>query len=524
MAKTIGETVALMTKRLLSWDLILILGLSFIFRFYNFKELQYWGGDEEVLTATIRHIVWDRSPTLLVQSASLGFGLGPFYHYFLSIFYWIFDFRLVGLQAIGSILGMVTTLLIYLSGKEIGGRKLAFVAGVLYASSFFLSLVDRRVVHLTLNPVLAALTCFVLIKAVKQKFRFLPLLALPIGFAFHEDASLLVLVIAIILSWILLKIPLLKKKTILIGGLLFIFFLPFAAAEVRYNGAVVKPFVQSVLRPIQGKLHVPINYQRYIPFEYFHVLARALFLRPSEMAEEYFAYSLSFKPAYFSPALEIAILVVFATGLIWLIKNKGNNNWGGVSVLWIIQASFIFGIIVFNLVFKEIFYAHYFTVFFPVFILLFSHGLLIVFRRVPKLLFLFLCVYILLNFHTLLASRVKYPLYRKIQLVEKTLEVIGGREFSVYASDNPYVHGGGWTELYTLAKRPAVKSYWYDFWGWIYAAYSLFPIKIQTQPTDIAVFIRTEDEPASITGRLLSNYRYQDLILEVHDNAQLIGN
>ena len=151
----------------IDWQLTLILGIAAFFRLYNFAVLQYWSGDEELVAATIRHIIWDRSPTLLVQNANLGFGLGPFYHYLLTPFYFTLNFNLVALQTIASVLGIITTFLVYKIGFELLGRRFGLISSFVYASSFFISLYDRRLWHLTPDSFLMALAILLLVKLTK---------------------------------------------------------------------------------------------------------------------------------------------------------------------------------------------------------------------------------------------------------------------------------------------------------------------------------------------------------------------
>lgn len=493
-------------------SLVLILLLSAFFRLYRFADFHYWGGDEEVLTATIRHIIWDRSPTLLVQNASLGFGLGPFYHYILAIFYWLADFDLVTLQIIGSLLGVVTTLLVYYGGRELGGKKTAVVAGVIYAASFFIAFFDRRVVHLTLNPILAALTFLTLAKVAKGHYRWLPLLAIPIGFAFHADASLLVLALAIGVSWLNFKIPVRQKHSVFLAFLVSFFFLPIILAEFRYQGAVVTPLVKSLIRPVTGEVRPPHNYRVYPASEFLNVLGRALMAAPSQTVEEYFAYDLEHRLPLATPLPQLIVGLLLIYGLVIYKRQKS----AGLIVLWVMTGSFVIGLFIFNLLFKENFYQHYFMVFFPIFILLCAHVLVVVTKKSGLLLTALLTVYIFINLNTLVNSAVKYPLAEKLALVKQSLKVLEGKKFSLTASSDPYIHGGGWTELYTLQKQPAAKSYWYDFWGWIYAAYSLYPPGIDpSAQIERSVRIRKVSEMVDTPGTVINRYQYKDLLIEV---------
>ena len=98
-----------------------IILLAAFFRFYNFRELQYWDLDDEVFTSVMRHIVFDKSPTLLVPNAFLEFGQGPYFHWIMALFYALTKFDLVTVRVFSSLLGIATTLLVYITARSIGG-------------------------------------------------------------------------------------------------------------------------------------------------------------------------------------------------------------------------------------------------------------------------------------------------------------------------------------------------------------------------------------------------------------------
>lgn len=497
------------------FPLLLIIIISLFFRFYNFKEFHFWGGDEEVLTATIRHIIWDKSPTLLVQNANLGFGLGPFYHYFLTPFYWIFNFDLVKVQAVASLLGVATTILVYLSGKEIGGKRLGLISGFLYASSFFISIFDRRLVHLTLDPIMAAISLFALVKIANKKYNYLPLLSIPIGFSFHADASLVVLVIAIIYALIYFRIPLRNKYGLYALLILGVFLLPLVAAEVVYKGAVIKPMITSLLR--RGESQSASNFFIYTPWEFTSVLGRVFLTPPSNYIEQHFFYSFDNPKPLFSPVTQYFIALLFIIGLFLILKKRNDR---GYKVVWFLTLGFISGILIYSLLLKNNFYQHYYMIFYPVFIVFASIVILEVTNNHPKILYSTLAFYFFINLYSLLNSSVKYPLYRKIDLVEKSLGVVGTKKFALYSSGDPYIHGGGWTELYTLAGHYPAKSYWYEFWRWIYQAYSLFPGPIQEEDPEIVVSVYKQGDIVTAPGKKIEDYVYKDLTIEVLDNCR----
>ena len=502
--------------------LCLIIIISIFFRFYKFRQFQYFGGDEEVLTATLRHIIWDRSPVLLVQNASLSFGLGPFYHYFLSIFYFLTNFDLITVQAIGSLLGVLTTILLYFAGKQMQGKNFGLLVSFLYAASFFIALFDRRVVHLTLNPFLSALTLLALVKIVNKDYRFIPLLALPIGFSFHEDASLFILVIAIVLSWIFLRLPVFKKQ-ILYGLLILgVFALPFIFAEIHYGtGSVSGPIAKYFFRSLNLNYNRSLNLSALnIPY-FLGVFSRALFTFPSNDIEKHFFYDLKPQLPIFSPVIQIITALIFVFGFISIVKKRALSTKQDVLLIpWIMILAFLLGISIFTFFLRGLPYQHYFTVIFPIYLVIVAQVISLLFKKYKLFFFLILFFYLLINLYALINSSVSYPLYEKIKLIDNTLPDLKNKKFNILTStNNPYAYSGGWTELYTLKHYPAAKSYWYKDWYWIYAAYSLFPEGYDLEASiERIVYLRMANEPTTKKKmKTISQYRYKDIILEVKE-------
>ena len=503
--------------RRLDWLLLLVLSISVFFRFYKFEDLQYWSGDEELVAATIRHIIWDKSPTLLVQNANLEFGLGPFYHYVLTPFYFAANFNLVVLQSVASILGVITTFLVYKIGLELLGRRYGLISSFIYASSFFIALYDRRLWHLTLNSFLMAIAIFLLVRLIKGKKKWGFLLAIPIGFAFHSDASLIVIVISIFFLWIIKRFSFGSKNRFLGLLILGIFAAPLLLADVRYNGSFRKAVIQSLARPLKGENITSHNFRLFEFTDFTQTLSKVVIVSPSNFIEQEFCYCKNPKAPLGIAGLILVLLTLLFT--IVLIKKKRSYN-----IVWSLilssTVSLFIGIFIFNSLFRGNFHQHYFVIMFPVFAILIGVFINEIPRKNNFFLGIILSAFFLTNLYSLINSNVKYPLAKKIRLVERSLETISSEQFSLKASEDPYIQGGGWTELYTLIGHPAVRSYWYDYWEWIYSAYSLYPIAIKNEDPGKIVLIQKAGENLDLEGKvLLSSYSYKDIELLVIDNS-----
>lgn len=496
---------------------ILLLGV--IFRFYNFSGLQMWTGDDEIITATIRHIIWDRSPALLIPNSALGFGMGPFFFYFMAVFYFLTSFNLVLVQSIASLLGILTIYVVYHCGKTIHSEKLGLIASFLYASSFLLSLFDRRLWPLSLGPFLSALTIFALGRVIKKEYKYMPLLAICAGFAFHSDLYLLVLVISIVICWFMFRFPIRNRYTFLTICVFLFFFLPFGVAEIKYNGAVSGPVLKSITKPLTGQGLSPERlYTSFGPADFIDTLARSLFTNPSERIDSQWCHGYCDYPKpLFSPFPQLLVVALLATSLGLTIRNKFKRRM--LVLPWVILGSFIFGLVIFNKVFRANFNQLYFLVVFPSFLLLTSLVLLEVSKKSKLILPLVLLFYVGVNFYALVNSSIKYPLNQKLNLIKASLVDLSGREFSLVASEYGDIQGGGWTELYNLQKQPPVKSYWYVFVDWMYAAYSLYPVKVQQADPELIVVIQKSGENLEAGRKVLNEYRYKDIELKVIDNS-----
>ncbi len=494
-----------------------IIVIAIFFRFYNYANLQLWTGDDEIITATIRHIIWDKSPSLLIPNSTLGFGMGPYYFYAISIFYYLTNFNLVLVQGVASIIGVATTYMIFRCGKFIYDSNVGLVASFLYACSFLISLLDRRLWPLTPGPFLAILTVLSLAKVLKGDLKFIPVLALPIGFAFHSDLYLLVLVLSIIVCWVIFKFPIKHWYSFIFVCLLIIFALPFGVAEIRYNGAVSGPFLHTINKPFEGQGLSPGRlYSVFGMSDAINVLTRILFTKPSHFIDSQWCHGDCIYPTpMFSPFSQILVVTLLGLSLFILWRKPDKSK----LIPWLVIVSFIFGMLLFNRLFRSNFSQLYFLVIMPVFLLTISPTLVALEKKLKISLPLFLLIYFFANYYTLQNSSIKYPLSKKIALVRQSISVLKEDKFAIEASQIGEIQGGGWTELYTLQKYPAVKSYWYIFTDWIYASYSLYPTQIQQTDPGKAVIFQQVGESLQTNNNVVWKQIFKDLEIVIVDTS-----
>ena len=110
---------------------VLVVILSSLMRFYNFNNLQYFSGDEEIFHAILRRIVVEGKPVLVIPNAQVGSSIGSFFHLLSASIFFITNNNPSVVQLFGSTLGVVTTIAIYFVGRLISGNLMGFFAGIL---------------------------------------------------------------------------------------------------------------------------------------------------------------------------------------------------------------------------------------------------------------------------------------------------------------------------------------------------------------------------------------------------------
>lgn len=199
-----------------------ILLLSVFLRFYKVSELFVFSGDEEhqlsIAQTIVKnfHIEW-----VGVSSADTGFYLGPFWEYFGAL--WLFISRgdpLITAYA-ASLIGVLTTVLVYFSGRQVFNKVTAEIAAFLYATLPLIVFYDRKF----WNPALTAfisLALFLSLYKTKSSQRWWVLVAFIYGMVFHVHLSLVPLGLVILYQYwkkgyrLSLKIILISAFTFLV--------------------------------------------------------------------------------------------------------------------------------------------------------------------------------------------------------------------------------------------------------------------------------------------------------------------
>lgn len=492
-------------------DILLILTLLFIslfFRLIKFHDFQYWSDDEQLLWFIIRHIVIDQHLSLAVPNVATGIGLGPLYHYLIAPWYWLVNFDPQKILLLGLLFSTSSLISIYILGLNLGGRKVGFLAGFLYSSSFMSSLFDRRLWALSPNIFLVTIGTLALIKIVRGDSRYLYLLIIPVIFTFNSDPSLGVIILSAITTFVIFH-PRLVKKHLMISLLsIFLFLSPLVIFELRHQGQNFRSFIQFITQQKELKTQQVITDNiLYLQIDNF---SRFLFVPQTQISDIYFCYcKLNDKIPFI---IKIFIAFCFLIFLNYARKNKQ------YLILLIPLISYFLGILLFKEIFKGMPAFFYSVTISPLIFIIIS----IVLAQKKILMILFIPLFFISNLNSLLNSSFKYPLRDKINVVRKTINQLNSRSnFSLYYHTDILIAGGGWTALFVANGYTPNKGNLSLHWGHIYDAYKLYPLNFTNKDPDTVIIISEKIEQQKFKQEITNKINFGQILSTIYNNNEM---
>ncbi len=469
---------------------ILILALSAFLRLYNLPINFVFAGDEEhqaiLAQSLIRHfhIIW-----IGVNAGHLGFYLGPYWAYFTAL--WLFlskgDPLITGY--ISSLIGVLTTLLVIITGSSLFNKKIGLLAGLLYATLPLMVFFDQKYWNPAPIPLLSALMLLSLFKA-KTNPRWLILFAAAFGLVFHSHLSLAPLILVAI-YW-LFKQKIKPGKTIIILSLIsfLIMIAPLIAFDYFHKGS-------NITTPLRYK-EITADYRNKInPAHHlnalFGLLGRVWYIKaPSVNADEVIiscaapsrldtpanliSISQRFNPPVWLSLTGTAILLLFL-----LHKKTRQNSNTALLALFIISitGAFIF--------FPGGAFEYYLLGIFP--LLLFLPGVLAGYY--PKLelpVTLALIVVVILGIFTVISNKGDFGLAAKINLIKQAAAEIGHEPFELKQTGVCHFYEA-WRYLFVLNGKKPERSDSDQGLGWLY------PEEISKNPVKYTIILSESRVP-----------------------------
>lgn len=451
-------------------SLILILLLAVVLRFFKLADLFNWLLDEEFWAylpfniATAYHF-----PLIGGHISGTGLYSGPLFVWLMAIPFWLFGGSPLGIAAMMSTLGVVTTAVTFWVGKSIFNKRVGLLAALLSASSFLMTIYDRKYWNASPLPLFSLLTILSLFNISKGKLKWTYVLAIVMALAFHAHMTSGALILFVVLSWIILKLPLNKRK-VKTSILLFLGLqLPLLAFEFRHNFTNIRALTSF----FQSRINSTPFFQALFDVANLalNTAGRLIYMpKGVDIAQELtlctqYALTRSMPPFW---AIGIALV-----SLLFILKNRQKTN---SKLLLILLSVNFFGVFWYRLRSGSNWYpgqlSEYF--FFPSFSIIFlgiaslTDYLLQRKKKLRLLVLIVIGAIILVNIFATFSAKHTDSYKKKQMIVDQAINRIGSESFylDVKGDDPCLIYG--YRYLFTIAEKEPTASYLDPQFLWLY--------------------------------------------------------
>lgn len=488
--------------------LIGILILSFVFRFYKIHDWQFFGMDQEYEAYLVKNILTGKHfPLIGVNASDTGIYLGPIFIYFAAIPYFFSSGNPIGWAITASLIGILTTLVVYKVGRHMFSKESGLLAAFIYAGSFLVSFYDRQFWNPTPIGLFSLLIGFLLYKILNNRPKMLFGLALLFGLAVQSHLSFLIFIPLIIYVVWKRHSGFTKKIIVLSAGIFLLTQLPLivfefkhnfintkAAAGLITNSKIVSPDASSwknrnaILLGSLGR--------------FFSVPAPADLFVESGQCKELLPFRKSSNPEG-----SVIILVGIAIFFWWCFKKKAGTS-SAVAIITGIFIATLFFIEFYNRAIFE----YYLLFFFPWLAIVLGKSAEIIWHKQHGKLFVVsaLILFSGLNLVTLFTSSFNYSYKDKTAAINFADDFVKDKTYSLEALGE-CTRFGGYRYLFEYFGTAPSHSYMDSYFSWLYPD----EINFTKQPERIVLLslidARTDQETVSkwekIKIQFLADYR-----------------
>lgn len=414
----------------------------------------------------------------------------------MAIPFWIVKGNPLGIAFFVSLVGVVSTVVTYRVASTFFKPRTGLLAALFYAGSFLMAIYDRKYWNASFIPLLSLLTIFSLYKISLGKSRWSILLALLLTIAFHAHMTSGVLLILVILSWFIFKLPVKNKETIIAIAIFIILQLPLLLFEFRHDFTNSRALINFISKKSQA---TPLLKSTQEVGELFINTSARLFYLPGniDIADE-LTLCKQYAQKRFKPPLWLAGLLLSAV-LLFIISKRKNPAY---KLLLLSLAVNFFSLVWYrsragdgNWYPGQL--SEYF--FFPSFPLIFIALASAVSTYIDKLnkqkwiFMLFLFIIFATNTQSLLSAKHSDNYKLKLNAVRQALLGVGQKPFSLEVTSSDPCRLYGYRYLFSYFQIEPVQSYLDPQFMWLYEKRLL-----KTDPLQ-QVIIRSEKEKVQIS-------------------------
>jgi len=477
-----------------------VITISAFLRFYQLKQVFYFGIDDEYQTYLAQSLIKDFHPLWIGVGSTVNFYLGPLWTYLTYILLLVSkgDPLITGFTA--ALLGVATTGVIFFVVKDVFGQKQALLTSLLYACLPLLVYYDQKYWNVTPVPLLSVLIFYSLIKLGKSKWA-LYLLSVCLALIFHIHLALVSLFPIVII--ICLRQRKIKWTSLVVAAALFLaVYSPLLVFDYHHNWSNLSTPVR-VLENLTKKQDGSKGYLAAHSQVFFQSLGRLWYMPPfqnnvdeinwgctsvgnilgdtSDSEKEY--WGVVEKTTTRSNPIQLLSIFTLASLLLFILSKKSWQNKEKRLLIYFL----VFQILGF-LFFPGKVFEYYLLGIFP-FILMVIAVLLNSFDPKGRTSLVFVLLFCILGARTVMTTNGDFGLDVKQKLITETMKIVGAKTFELRELGMCQV-GSGFRYLFaTYGQRP-IKSSIDNSFGWIY------PDELNGAPPEYLVTVSESRVPA----------------------------
>lgn len=490
------------------WLITLLLLFTFLLRIYKIEELFYFTYDESIPAFVARRLILDHHIPLIGGVTPFGVHLTPYFYWFLAPILFLGNLNPISWGWAGALIATVTTIMIFIIGKEFANKKVVATAAIFWTFSYIANIYDRHLWALFWGPLLSLVVIFSLNKIIKKRTNFTFVLTLAIVAGIAADPSNVVFIILTIFVWIYYKIPF-SPKTALSILLVACSLAPLFLFDLRHNFANSKPFLNYLKQTKESRFQnqTPLDKSLIFPNSFARL---AYTFGDNEVAKQY-----SYCPAFVQekykaiPAfVTLAFIIILLSFIYWSFRINNLPGWKLIGFLLII---YFLGIQIYGQIFKGDIFEHYITGLFPVFLLIIAKYL----SKLPKPIWLLtLAIFVSFNLLKLSQAKNKHGLTAKREAIEYTMQKVGNSDFSLDSLSTCWKYSG-YRYLFAVFGREPVKSYVDPNFAYLYGS---APVAAEHPDTVVSFVIHDYQQETE-------DFYKRYVLLKSHETASsLFGN
>lgn len=440
--------------------LILILVVAIIVRLVPLEKLMVFSPDESYILYIVQtivkdfHIIW-----IGVSALGFDFYMGPGWIYFLYPFVALFKNDPLVIGVISSLIGVITTWVIYWFGKKLFGIKVGLLAALFYGTSSLIVYYDQQP-YPNAVPLLSLLMALSLYMSKKSK-KWLYLFAASYGAVFHIHLSLVLIIFAGI-YWVL-RHKLLDKKTFIISTIIFLITIsPLIVFDYFHKASNITAPIRIIQTLNNNKAKPPLNKKLYSAVR---VLSRLWYLDAGNSNIDEILYPCNTSNEAQTTQAKLPLIILGLTILIFFFRGKDLWSNEKKNLLFILSLCFIVPYLVLNSINAV---EYYLLGFFPIFFIIAAYFFTSFKKPLNYIIYILISLFVIYNVYTVFVASDEYGLRAKKIMVNKVMQAIDNATYELSEEGGVCQGAAGWRYMYiTYGKRPVRSSEDKSFsWLW----------------------------------------------------------